>query len=87
LGKGARAALALLEALGNDGKLATAQQEWPQLLRAALAQLPRRRPSRDDRCGSPVASWPVADKPNVTCHVCYRVKSGRKKGACFMVYF
>jgi hypothetical protein len=35
-----REALAILEALAREGKLAAAQQSWPKLLRDALAKLP-----------------------------------------------
>jgi hypothetical protein len=33
-------ALAIAEALAREGKLTAAQQNWPQLLRDALAKLP-----------------------------------------------
>jgi hypothetical protein len=33
-------ALAIAEALAHDGKLTAAQQNWPQVLRDALAKLP-----------------------------------------------
>ena len=35
-----REALAIVEALAREGKLTAAQQNWPQLLRDALAKLP-----------------------------------------------
>jgi hypothetical protein len=35
-----REALAIAEALARDNKLTAAQQNWPQLIREALAKLP-----------------------------------------------
>ena len=35
-----REALAIVERLARDGKLTDAEQDWPQLLRDALAKLP-----------------------------------------------